>query len=191
MKNCKNLLVEEGLTYGKTQKLLLILEATEWEVREPNPAKKIHSIGKHSSKKVSAASHSHKMCYRCDGTHLHSDCYFKQAEYHLCHKQGHITSVCWQKAKRSHKTPSSRRPIRCWKLRRMNSMSILCTLVIPQTANQFLWKLKFKMLQFTWKLIGEPHFKSSVITPMTPSGLNHSLYLSSQQQPSCRHLQES
>ena len=35
------------MTYNKAQKLLLILEATEQEVKEQNPAKEMHSIGKY------------------------------------------------------------------------------------------------------------------------------------------------
>lgn len=46
-------------------------------------------------------------CYRCGGAHALSECRFKQVECHFCHKQGHIASVCRQKAKQQHKTQKS------------------------------------------------------------------------------------
>ena len=38
-------------------------------------------------------------CYRCRGTHLPKDCYFKDAECHFCKKRGHIAKVCRAKTK--------------------------------------------------------------------------------------------
>ena len=38
-------------------------------------------------------------CYRCGGTHLPKDCYFKDAECHFCKKIGHIAKVCRAKTK--------------------------------------------------------------------------------------------
>ena len=37
--------------------------------------------------------------YRCGGTHLPKDCYFKDAECHFCKKRGHISKVCRAKTK--------------------------------------------------------------------------------------------
>jgi len=33
-------------------------------------------------------------CYRCGETHLASQCKFRTAEYHRCHKTGHIAKMC-------------------------------------------------------------------------------------------------
>ena len=151
--------MEEGLTYDEAQKLQLILEATEWEVKELNPAKEIHSIGKHSSKKVSAASHSHEMRYHCGGQCLHSECRFKHAEYHLCHKQGHIAPVCHQKAKRSHKTPSSmKKETHKVMETEENELQKYSMHTSTTDSKPVFVELKIKMLQFAWKLNWELHF---------------------------------
>ena len=113
----QRLLVEgNDLPYDKAIKLLLALEAAEKEVKDlstggdratarPQPVQYIHGR-RNSPKKQSIGRTPTSPCYRCGGAHDQAKCRFRSAEYHFCHKKGHIASVCRQKVKRQSATGS-------------------------------------------------------------------------------------
>ena len=104
------LLVEEGsLSYNKTLKLLLALEAAKkevklltdgWATAKPQPLQYVLHKRSAPSKQPAAASTKTKPCYRCGGAHDQAKCRFRSAECYFCRKKGHIASVYRQKAKR-------------------------------------------------------------------------------------------
>ena len=47
-------------------------------------------------------------CHQCGGSHDAAKCRFRQVECHFCHKNGHIASICHQKAKRQSQSTQSR-----------------------------------------------------------------------------------
>lgn len=106
----KRLLAEEDLTYDKAVKLLLSMEAAESEVKDLTAHKTVNSVRRPGKPAFSKPPHNKAgdtpstTCYRCGAGHKATDCSYKDAECHFCHKKGHIASVCLSKQRQ--KRPS-------------------------------------------------------------------------------------
>ena len=104
----QRLLSEEALTYDRTLKLLLAMEAAEKEARDISGIKDVHNV---HHKRLSPIYNSHpkphpehqrsKSCSRCGGNHNQANCSFINEECFYCHKKGHISAVCFQKRRDS------------------------------------------------------------------------------------------
>ena len=111
----RRLLAEKDLTYKKAHGLAVTLEAaakgskdistTATQQIEPfvNYTKGVNF--KQRSGKTTNSSRAKlpdgpqiKTCYRCGDRHLASQCKFRTAECHRCHKTGHIAKVCKSKS---------------------------------------------------------------------------------------------
>ena len=104
---CK-LLAEHELSYDKPFKTARAAETALQEAKElnPNPENAIHffrpGLKNPSNRNPPTMNES---CYCCGGTHPAASCMFKAATCNYCHKQGHIASVCFKKARDSKKKP--------------------------------------------------------------------------------------
>ncbi len=108
---CK-LLTESELSYDKAFKLARAAETAQQE------AKELHSNAEHPVNQVRPGqrditprkpSITKESCYRCGAKHAADTCRFKTAICNYCHKQGHIASVCFKKARDSKKKPLAKR----------------------------------------------------------------------------------
>ena len=86
------LLAEDGLTYDKAVKLLLLMESADQEVRDLSSGlKQVNrlSCGKPSPARLPQRSKGAPICYLC---HTATNCPFKDAVCHFCCKEGHIAA---------------------------------------------------------------------------------------------------
>ena len=102
---CK-LLAEAELKYAKAFKIARAWETAEQEAKDLQPS------AEHPVHALRSKGFAHKKppgktenCYRCGGKHAADACKFKTATCNYCHKQGHIASVCFKKARDSKKKP--------------------------------------------------------------------------------------
>ena len=97
----QRLLAEANQTFKIAMEVSQAVEAAERNAkdllaRQPPKTETVLALNKPRAANlpVSAAK-----CYRCGGTHLPKDCYFKDVECHFCKKRGHIAKVCHAKTK--------------------------------------------------------------------------------------------
>ena len=105
----KRLLVEDDLTYNKAVKLLLSMESADQDILNlSSGSKQVNRLsrGKPNPPKQAQQSRGVPTCYRCGNKHKATDCPFKEAEYHFCHKKGHLAAVCRTKQKRQERKKS-------------------------------------------------------------------------------------
>ena len=90
-----------NLTFKIAMEVSQAVEAAERNARELQARQtlKIETILAMNKPRASNLPVSAAKCYRCGGTHLPKDCYFKDVEYHFCKKRGHIAKVCRTKTK--------------------------------------------------------------------------------------------
>ena len=98
----QRLLSEEALTYDRTLKLLLAMEAAKKEARDISGIKDVHNV---HHKRLSPIYNSHlkphpehqrsKSCSHCGGNHNQANCSLINEECFYCHKKGHFSAVCF------------------------------------------------------------------------------------------------
>ena len=99
---------EEALTYDRTLKLLLAMEAAEKEARDIYGIKDVHNVHHkclspiyNSHQKPHPEHQRRKSCSRCGGNHNQANCFFINEECFYCSKKGHNSAVYFQKRRDS------------------------------------------------------------------------------------------
>ena len=149
------LLVEDNLTYDKAYKLLLLLEASEREVKDISREKQIHQTAHTHPRRAPnlkmegghPAKTKTKPCYPRGGAHNCDKCTFRDAECRYCHKKGHIAA-----AQRLHVIISVLNHTQCRNLPTINPRST-CTVYVCPTASRLGLKSTFMMYQPKWRWI--------------------------------------
>lgn len=108
----RRLLAEPNLDFKKAFQLAQSLEAADRNVKDlqhvPGRPDKLYRL--HSQPDAGARRPQTLRCYRCGADHKPTDCGFKDAECHYCHKKGHIAKVCRSKARDGKRKPPNRKP---------------------------------------------------------------------------------
>ena len=110
----RTLLTEMDLTFQKAVSIATAREVAEKDVREMGGSRtEIHSVksnsnvqfksshfnpkGTSNSKTKTSGDSNLSPCFGCGGSHWRKDCPHKNSECFLCHKKGHLRSVCKNK----------------------------------------------------------------------------------------------
>ena len=97
----QRLLAEANLTFKIAMEVSQAVEAAERNARDlqAKQTPKTETVLALNKPRAANLPVSTTKYYRCGGTHLPKDCYFKDAECHFCKKRGHIAKVCHPKTK--------------------------------------------------------------------------------------------
>ena len=98
----RRLLAEPDLKFKKAFELAQAVEIADQNAKDLQQPKanSVHVVRKESNK---AISHKGEACHRCGKAHTASECRFKEAICHFCHKKGHLARVCRRKLSQSGK----------------------------------------------------------------------------------------
>ena len=101
----QRLLAEANLTFKIAMEVSQAVEAAERNTRDlqARQTPKTETLLALNKPRAANLPVSASKCYRCGGTHLPNDCYFKDVECHFCKKRGHIAKVA-EGHRHQHKT---------------------------------------------------------------------------------------
>ena len=104
----RRLLAEEDLKFKKAFEIAQAAEAADSNAKylQKPSASTVHAVQRQPTKLRPVGADN---CYRCGGKHAASDCRFREAECHHCHKKGHIARACRSKGKQAVPEPQQRR----------------------------------------------------------------------------------